>query len=172
MISKSMASNYDRSGETVGVNDVSRISAGSSIKGEITSPNDIRIDGNFEGKIISQAKVVVGEKAVIKGDIVCSSCDFWGKIDGNFFVKDTLSLKDTCVVTGDLHIRRLQVDLDATFNGNCKMIGESEFNQLTTGERPAMYDIPEPEEEDETFKVGSASPSPFSMPSGNEIPEA
>ncbi|MBR5174404.1 MAG: polymer-forming cytoskeletal protein [Bacteroidales bacterium] len=168
-----MASNYDRSGDSVGVNDVSRISAGSSIKGEITSPNDIRIDGNFEGKIISQAKVVVGEKAVIKGDIVCSSCDFWGKIDGNFFVKDTLCLKDTCVVTGDLHIRRLQVDLDATFNGNCKMIGESEFTQLTTGERPAMYDIPEPaEEEDETFKVGNASPSPFSMPSGIEIPEA
>ncbi len=172
MISKSMASNYDRSGDTVGVNDVSRISAGSSIKGEITSPNDIRIDGNFEGKIISQAKVVVGEKAVIKGDIVCSSCDFWGKIDGNFFVKDTLSLKDTCVVTGDLHIRRLQVDLDATFNGNCKMIGESEFDQLTTGERPSMYDIPEPEEEDDTYKVVSSNPSPFSVPAGNDIPEA
>ena len=170
-----MAVNYDRSGDSVGVNDVSRISAGSSIKGEITSPNDIRIDGSFEGKIISQAKVVVGEKAVIKGDIVCTSCDFWGKIDGNFYVKDTLSLKDTSVVTGDLHIRRLQVDLDATFNGNCKMISENEFNQLTSGERPAMYDIPEPvEEDDDTYKVGNASPSPspFSVPAGNEIPEA
>ena len=66
-----MASSFDRSGESVGVNDISRISAGSVIKGEITSPNDIRIDGSFEGKIVSQAKVVVGEKAVIKGDIVC-----------------------------------------------------------------------------------------------------
>lgn len=166
-----MASNYDRTGESLGVNDISRISAGSIIKGEITSPNDIRIDGSFEGKIVSQAKVVVGEKAVIKGDIVCNNCDFWGKIDGNFYVKDTLSLKDTCVVDGDLHIRRLQVDLDATFNGNCKMISEGEFNQLTTGERPAMYDVPAPEEDDETFKVGSAS-SPFSAPSGDEIPEA
>ena len=165
MINKDMASNYDRSGDSVGVNDVSRISAGSTIKGEITSPNDIRIDGSFEGKI-------VGEKAVIKGDIVCSSCDFWGKIEGNFYVKDTLSLKDTCVVTGDLHIRRLQVDLDATFNGNCKMITESEFNQLTTGERPSMYDIPEPEEEDDTYKVVSSNPSPFSVPAGNDIPEA
>lgn len=172
MIKKDMASNYDRSGDSVGVNDVSRISAGSTIKGEITSPNDIRIDGSFEGKIVSQAKVVVGEKAVIKGDIVCSSCDFWGKIEGNFYVKDTLSLKDTCVVTGDLHIRRLQVDLDATFNGNCKMITESEFNQLTTGERPSMYDIPEPEEEDDTYKVVSSNPSPFSVPAGNDIPEA
>ena len=172
MIKKDMASNYERSGDSVGVNDVSRISAGSTIKGEITSPNDIRIDGSFEGKIVSQAKVVVGEKAVIKGDIVCSSCDFWGKIEGNFYVKDTLSLKDTCVVTGDLHIRRLQVDLDATFNGNCKMITESEFNQLTTGERPSMYDIPEPEEEDDTYKVVSSNPSPFSVPAGNDIPEA
>ena len=172
MINKDMASNYDRSGDSVGVNDVSRISAGSTIKGEITSPNDIRIDGSFEGKIVSQAKVVVGEKAVIKGDIVCSSCDFWGKIEGNFYVKDTLSLKDTCVVTGDLHIRRLQVDLDATFNGNCKMITENEFNQLTTGERPSMYDIPEPEEEDDTYKVVSSNPSPFSVPAGNDIPEA
>ena len=167
-----MASNYDRSGDSVGVNDVSRISAGSTIKGEITSPNDIRIDGSFEGKIVSQAKVVVGEKAVIKGDIVCSSCDFWGKIEGNFYVKDTLSLKDTCVVTGDLHIRRLQVDLDATFNGNCKMITESEFNQLTTGERPSMYDIPAPEEADDNYKVVSSNPSPFSVPAGNDIPEA
>ena len=167
-----MASNSDRTGESVGVNDISRISAGSSIKGEIVSPNDIRIDGTFEGQIISQAKVVVGEKAVIKGDVVCSNCDFWGKIDGNFYVKDTLSLKATCVVTGDLHIRRLQVDLDATFNGNCKMIDENEFNQLTTGERPAMYDVPEPvAEEDDTYKV-VGNPSPFSAPAGSDIPEA
>ncbi|MBQ6287123.1 MAG: polymer-forming cytoskeletal protein [Bacteroidales bacterium] len=166
-----MASNYDRTGDSIGVNDISRISAGSIIKGEITSPNDIRIDGTFEGKIVSQAKVVVGEKAVIKGDIICSNCDFWGRINGNFFVKDTLSLKDTCVVDGDLHIRRLQVDLDATFNGNCKMIDEDTFNQLTTGERPAMYDVPEIEEEDDTYKVGTST-SPFSVNSGNEIPEA
>lgn len=167
-----MASNYDRSGDSVGVNDVSRISAGSSIKGEITSPNDIRIDGTFEGKVVSQAKVVVGEKAVVKGDIICASCDFWGRIDGNFYVKDTLSLKSTCVVNGDLHIRRLQVDLDATFNGNCKMVSEEEFSRLTTGERPSMYEIPEKEEEeDDTYKVGTSA-SPFSVPANDEIPEA
>ena len=167
-----MSAYYDKSSDALGVNDISRISAGSTIKGEITSPNDIRIDGVFEGKIISQAKVVVGEKAIVKGDIVCSNCDFWGKIDGDFYVKDTLSLKDTCVVNGDLRIRRLQVDLDATFNGNCKMITEAEFNQLTTGERPSMYDVQDEIEEDQDFKVGTAAPSPFSAPAGDEIPEA
>ena len=47
----------------VNVNEVSRISTGTTIKGEISSPNDIRIDGRFEGRISSDGRVVVGDKA-------------------------------------------------------------------------------------------------------------
>lgn len=165
-----MSSNYG-SNDSAGVNDISRISAGSVIKGEITSPNDIRIDGTFEGRIFSEAKVVVGEKAVIKGDIICYNADFRGKIKGNLFVKDTLSLKDTCEVEGDLRIRRLQVELDAKFNGNCRMITEEEFNSLTSGSRPGMYEVPVNEEKEQDFSVGTVK-SPFSIPANDDIPEA
>ena len=126
--------------EPVNINEVSRISAGTVFKGEITSPNDIRIDGTFEGKVYSKGRVVVGDKAVVKGDIICQNVDFWGKLTGNFYVKDTLSLKSGCIVDGDLHVKRLQVELDAKFNGNCKMISESEFDKIAseiTGIRPA-----------------------------------
>ena len=112
------------------VNSISRISAGTVIKGEILSPTDIRIDGTFEGRVQSKGRVVVGESATIKGDIVCENVDLWGKVEGNLFVKDTLSLKEGCVVDGNLHIRRLAVELGATFNGNCKTITEAEFNKL------------------------------------------
>ena len=112
------------------VNSISRISAGTIIKGEIVSPGDIRIDGTFDGKIQSRGRVVVGETATIKGDIVCDNVDLWGKVDGNIFVKDTLALKEGCVINGNLHIRKLSVELGATFNGNCKMISESEFDKL------------------------------------------
>ena len=112
------------------VNSISRISAGTIIKGEIVSPGDIRIDGTFDGKIQSRGRVVIGETALIKGDIVCDNVDLWGKVDGNIFVKDTLALKEGCVVNGNLHIKKLSVELGATFNGNCKMISESEFDKL------------------------------------------
>lgn len=121
-------------------NEVSRISAGTVFKGEISSPGDIRIDGVFEGKVYSKGRVVVGEKARVKGDVICCNVDFWGSMEGNFYVKDTLSLKSGCKVDGNLHIRRLQVELDARFNGSCKMIGEAEFDKLAaqlTGEAPA-----------------------------------
>lgn len=123
---------------TVNANEVSRISTGTHIKGEFISSNDIRIDGNFDGKVISKGKVVVGANAVVLGDIVCTNVDFSGKIKGNFYVKDTLSLKASAVVEGDLHVRRLQVDLDARFNGVCKMISESEFDKIVGELAPAF----------------------------------
>ena len=117
----------------VNVNEVSRISTGTIFKGEISSSNDIRIDGTFEGKIYSKGRVVVGEKARIKGDIICTNVDFWGTMEGNFFVKDTLSIKSSSKVNGNLHIKRLQVELDAKFDGSCHMINEAEFDKLVGG---------------------------------------
>ena len=114
----------------VNVNSISRISAGTIIKGEITSPYDIRIDGTFEGKVQTKGRVVVGEKANVQGDIICGNIDLWGKVEGNVFVKDTLALKEGCVVNGNLNIRKLSVELGATFNGNCRTITEAEFNKL------------------------------------------
>ena len=130
----------------VNVNSISRISAGTVIKGEIVSPTDIRIDGTFEGRVQSKGRVVVGESAVIKGDIVCENVDLWGKVEGNLFVKDTLSLKEGCVVAGNLHVRRLAVELGATFNGNCKTITEAEFNKLAGLEAPVQPKAAQPQQ--------------------------
>lgn len=116
---------------TLNVNSISRISAGTVIKGEILSPGDIRIDGTFEGKLQSKGRVVIGETAVIKGDIFCDNIDLWGKVEGNLYVKDILALKEGCTVNGNLHIKRLSVELGAVFNGNCKTISEAEFDKLT-----------------------------------------
>lgn len=109
------------------INMVSRVAADTTIKGEIISPNDIRIDGTFEGKLTSNGRVVIGESAHIKGDIICSNIDIWGNIDGNIYVKDTFSLKDGGVITGNIQTRRLHIELGSSFNGNCRMITEEEF---------------------------------------------
>ncbi len=118
----------------VNVNEVSRISTGTSIKGEISSPNDIRIDGCFEGRITSDGRVVVGDKAEIKGDIYCENLDFWGKLSGNLYVKDTLTLKDSSVVNGELHVKRLVVELGAHFDGSCKMLTDQDIESFASSQ--------------------------------------
>ncbi len=119
---------------TLNVNSISRIAAGTVIKGEILSPCDLRIDGTFDGKLQSKGRVVIGETAVIKGDIYCDNIDLWGKVEGNLYVRDTLALKEGCTVTGNLHIKKLSVELGAVFNGNCRTISDAEFDKLTGGQ--------------------------------------
>lgn len=120
----------------VNANSVSRISEGTIVKGEITSPGDIRIDGQFEGRIVAKGRVVIGESAVIKGDIVCANIDLFGKLCGDVFVKDTLALKSGCVVDGNLNVSKLYVELGSSFNGNCKMISEGEFDKIVGTQAP------------------------------------
>lgn len=131
-----------KSEPNLNVNSISRISTGTVIKGEIMSPYDIRIDGTFEGKIQTKGRVVVGETAFIKGDIICENIDLWGKVDGNVFVKDTLSLMEGCSVNGNLNTRRLSVELGSTFNGNCRMITEAEFGKVAGVEDSKMEQKP------------------------------
>ena len=111
-------------------NEASRISAGTIFKGEISTPNDIRIDGTFDGQIYARGRVAAGSKAVINGNVVGANVEFSGTMKGDFYVKDTLCLKAGCEVNGDLHVRRLQVELDAKFNGNCRMLADGEFDRL------------------------------------------
>ena len=133
-----------KSEPTVNVNSISRISAGTVVKGEILSPTDIRIDGSFEGKVHSKGRVVLGETAIVKGDIICNNIDLWGKVEGNVYVKDTLSLKAGCTMDGNLHTRRLSVELGATFNGSCKTITEAEFDKLSNVQQPAQQKPAQP----------------------------
>ena len=123
--------------QAANVNLVSRISAGTYFKGEIISPNDLRIDGKFDGHIVSEGKVVIGESAEVNASIVCVNADVWGKTKGSFTVKDIMSIKSDCSVEGELKVRRLIVELGASFNGTCKMITEEEFDKVVASEELA-----------------------------------
>lgn len=123
--------------QTVNVNSVSRISAGTFFKGEISSPYDLRIDGGFDGKLYSKGRVVIGESAKVGGEMICDNVDLWGAVKGDLYVKDTLSLKSGCTMEGSINVRKLIVELGASFNGTCKMITEEEFDKVVASEELA-----------------------------------
>ena len=114
----------------VDVNDVSHISAGTVIKGEISSLNDIRIDGTVEGKIYSKGKIVVGESSVVTGSLLCTNVDLWGKMEGDIYVKDTMTLNGVASVNGNINVRKFQVEMGAQINGTCHMISEADYEKF------------------------------------------
>jgi cytoskeletal protein CcmA (bactofilin family) len=103
----------------------SLISNGTTLKGDITSSGDLRIDGTLVGNIICSAKVIIGANGVVEGDISGQQADIMGKVSGTIKVKELLQLKSNCLVNGNLHSAKLQIEPAASFNGQCHMIQEA-----------------------------------------------
>jgi cytoskeletal protein CcmA (bactofilin family) len=97
------------------------IAAGTTLKGDINSNGDIRIDGSLQGNINCTAKVVIGANGVVEGDISGQQADIMGKVVGTIQVKDLLQLKGSSQVKGNLHAGKLQIEPSASFNGQCHM---------------------------------------------------
>lgn len=93
----------------------------SSFKGEFKSECDFRVDGNFEGTIETNGKVVIGKNGRIEGTVVCSSADIEGSINGTLHVEDLLSIRSTGEVAGDVVISKLVVESGAIFNAKSSM---------------------------------------------------
>jgi cytoskeletal protein CcmA (bactofilin family) len=102
-------------------NGTTLISAGTKLKGDISSSSDLRIDGTIIGNIHSSSKIVIGGSGVVEGDISGNQADIVGKVTGNISAKELLQLRGESVVTGNLFAGRLQVEPSATFNGECHM---------------------------------------------------
>lgn len=107
--------------KTNGGNGTTLISSGTTLKGDMSSNSDLRIDGNIIGNINCSAKIVIGSSGVVEGDIFGNNADVIGKISGNIRVKELLQLREDCVVNGNIYAGKLQVEPTATFNGQCHM---------------------------------------------------
>jgi cytoskeletal protein CcmA (bactofilin family) len=116
----------------------SLIGAGTSMKGDITSNGDLRIDGNLVGNIHCSAKVVIGANGVVQGDINGQQADIMGKVTGTINVKDLLYLKGGSVLNGNIKAAKLQVEPSATFNGECHMGGANGSANTTTANKPSQ----------------------------------
>ena len=114
----------------------SRITSSTKVKGDIVSEGDFRIDGTLDGSIKTKGKVVVGKDGRVKGAVSCSNADVEGKINGNLFVSQTLSLRSTSVIDGDVVIGKLIVESGATFNASCSMNKEGKTADFKLVNKP------------------------------------
>ncbi len=97
------------------------LTAGSKIIGTIIADSDIRIDGQVEGDLQCKGKVVIGEKGYLKGTIDCQNAEVMGSVDGKVNVQQTLALRATSRMKGDVRTQTLIVEPNALFNGTCSM---------------------------------------------------
>ncbi|MGV3527975.1 MAG: bactofilin family protein [Flavisolibacter sp.] len=102
-------------------NSATLIAAGTTVKGDVHSSHDLRIDGCIQGNVSSTSKIVVGATGTVEGNIEGVQADIAGRVQGNISVKELLQLRANSTVDGNISADKLQIDASATFNGECRM---------------------------------------------------
>ncbi|HEX9981529.1 MAG TPA: polymer-forming cytoskeletal protein [Flavobacterium sp.] len=128
MFEKSPKSYTDLLGKT------NRIVEGTTIKGDIISQADFRLDGELVGNFQSNGKIVIGPAGSVKGDIICKNADIEGKFDGRIRVAEILNIKSKAVIHGEVVVGKLSVEPGAEFSATCVM--KPNIKSLPVNERP------------------------------------
>jgi len=104
------------------------------IKGELAFKETLRIDGSFEGTLLSDGKLIVGPKGVVKAHISLQEAFIAGTVEGDITVKERLVLRGHAKVIGNITAPLLSVDEGVSINGKVTVEQHSsnEENPLTT----------------------------------------
>lgn len=103
------------------------------IVGDLSSEGDFRIDGNLEGTLTTNGRVIIGVDGSITGKVFCDNADIEGKFSGELKINKMLTIKASASINGDVTLGKLSVEPGATFNASCTMKGA--VKELKSNER-------------------------------------
>lgn len=112
------------------------VAKNTTIVGEIKSDGDFRIDGSLEGTLTTDGRVIIGANGFIKGKVEATNADIEGKFSGELLVSNTLTIKATADISGNVVVGKLSVEPGASFNATCAMKGSvKELNSVDEQKR-------------------------------------
>lgn len=77
-------------------------------KGELSSSEDMTIDGRVEGSIdVRNNTLVIGPDADIRADIAAGTVTVFGAVHGNIVARDRVDVRQTGSIDGDILTPRL-----------------------------------------------------------------
>jgi len=97
------------------------LDSGASFKGELEFEDTMRIDGRFNGKIMSKNELIVGESATIEGDVHVGRIAISGTVIGKIVATQRVEIHRNGKVYSDIDTPALVIEEGAIFQGNCVM---------------------------------------------------
>jgi cytoskeletal protein CcmA (bactofilin family) len=107
------------------------ISENTSIKGDIISGGDLRIDGELNGNVKTEGRLVVGAQGKLEGEINCNNIEVSGYVKGKIIAKELLTMKSSARIFGEITAGKLSVEPGSLFTGSCSMGDAKEINEKT-----------------------------------------
>lgn len=95
---------------------------GTHFEGKLYFDGRVRVDGSFRGEIRGEDVLVIGEGALVIGQIHVATCIVTGgEVEADIRARDAIELYAPSKVAGSLHSPAIFIDRGVQFDGTCKM---------------------------------------------------
>ena len=92
-------------------------------KGTLSFEGIVRIDGKFEGRVLTNDTLVIGETGDMKADINVGTLVCKGQLNGAVVASKKIEMHPASKITGDIHTPALSIELGAVLDGQLNMTG-------------------------------------------------
>ena len=110
------------------------IGPGTNLTGDIDAGGFTRVDGSIRGDVRARGKVVIGERARMKGNVTGKNITIGGVVAGNIISDGHLVILSTALIIGDIITRRIQADDGCFINGRVTVCPNDEHWVKTISE--------------------------------------
>ena len=97
------------------------LGAGTNYHGKLHFQGAVRIDGNFQGEVVSEGTLVIGQDAVVDGQVKVGQLVLSGRIKGEVEAKNKVVLHKTANLQGNIRTPVLVVEEGAVLEGQLVM---------------------------------------------------
>jgi cytoskeletal protein CcmA (bactofilin family) len=98
---------------------------GCMFNGKMISEGIFRLDGKMEGEISHRGTLIIGETAVIKGNLEANVLILNGKLEGEIKAKERMEIHPKGKLYGTVYTPIFVIQDGGIFEGNCKMDANS-----------------------------------------------
>jgi cytoskeletal protein CcmA (bactofilin family) len=103
-------------------NIITNLTADVEIKGTIKFDKVLKVDGKFEGEMItSSGELIVGKTGTVKASAKVKNASIEGRLEGDIVATEKVELKHKAQLLGDLQARTLVIEEGVIFNGQCNV---------------------------------------------------
>ncbi|QGY45982.1 hypothetical protein GM418_20605 [Maribellus comscasis] len=102
------------------------IGAGTKLKCRVSSEDDIRVDGEIEGELVTTGRIVIGKTGYVRGYIKAAFVVIEGKAKGDFIADNEFTIIPGGEMRGTIKTKHVNIKEKAFFDGMCYILDESD----------------------------------------------
>jgi cytoskeletal protein CcmA (bactofilin family) len=110
---------------------------GVKLEGILETTGLFRIDSHMKGTLISRETLIVGEHAVVEGEILGDQVVLSGRFDGTIHATGRVEIHLKAIVAGEIHSPCLILEPGAVFDGQFHMV----TTPATEGAKPVVIRV-------------------------------